>query len=140
MAAGKVLYIDPWTGVAGDMLLAALDTEKDGQALQEVLRQSVAALGLDPEIVTVTRADEAGVSALGLQVNEEGQPDFTTSTTFWRFWRTATWRPESRSAPRRPFVGWPRPRLKFMGQLPTTFTSMRWGRWILWSMSWELSR
>lgn len=77
MTAGKLLYIDPWTGVAGDMLICALlDTDRDGASLNGVLHDSIAALGLDPAIATVTRAAERGISSLSLQVNEEGQPDF----------------------------------------------------------------
>jgi hypothetical protein len=77
MAAGKLLYIDPWTGVAGDMLISALlDTDREGVSLDQVLRGSIAAVGLDPAIATVTRAAEGGISSLGLQVAEEGQPDF----------------------------------------------------------------
>ena len=62
MAERTVLYIDPWMGVAGDMLMAALlDTDRGGSHLETVLRQTLAAMGLDPAIVSLLRLSDQGI-------------------------------------------------------------------------------
>ena len=72
MAERTVLYIDPWMGVAGDMLMAALlDTDRGGSHLETVLRQTLAAMGLDPAIVSLLRLSDQGIECSAVQVREE---------------------------------------------------------------------
>jgi uncharacterized protein (TIGR00299 family) protein len=67
--AHPLLYLDPWSGISGDMLLAALlDTERDSGRLEAELRGAVAALGLDESIVRVSRDVEWGVACTRLTV------------------------------------------------------------------------
>jgi len=67
---GRVLYIDPWTGVSGDMLLGAmLHTDREDGALERVLRESLAAIGLDPNLLQVVPDVERGISCLRVRVN-----------------------------------------------------------------------
>lgn len=71
-----ILYLDPWAGVSGDMLLAALlDLDRGGDALEAVLRAAVAGLGLDHSLVQVTRDVEWGVTCTRVRVcDDEGAP------------------------------------------------------------------
>jgi pyridinium-3,5-bisthiocarboxylic acid mononucleotide nickel chelatase len=72
MAERKVLYIDPWMGVAGDMLMAALlDGDRGNGRLESVLRDAMAAMGLDPQIVSVRTEVDQGISCTGISVSEE---------------------------------------------------------------------
>ncbi len=72
LAERTVLYIDPWMGVAGDMLIAALlDTDRGGSRLEPVLRQALAAMGLDPAIVSVLREVDRGIECSAVRVREE---------------------------------------------------------------------
>lgn len=72
MAERTVLYIDPWMGVAGDMLMAALlDTDRGGSHLEPVLRQTLAAMGLDPAIVSVLREVDQGIECSAVRVRDE---------------------------------------------------------------------
>jgi uncharacterized protein (TIGR00299 family) protein len=72
MAERVVLYIDPWMGVAGDMLMAALlDTDRGGSHLEPILRRTLAAMGLDPAIVSVLREVDQGIECLAVRVREE---------------------------------------------------------------------
>lgn len=73
---GRIMYIDPWTGVSGDMLLAALaDAGADeGMAAETVVRQAVEGLGLDADVVEFERTVEKGVSCTRLIVHGEDHP------------------------------------------------------------------
>jgi pyridinium-3,5-bisthiocarboxylic acid mononucleotide nickel chelatase len=61
--ARRVLFLDPWGGVAGDMLLAALIDLREGDHLSQVLDQAVAAMRLPGVDVSVTEVREAGFRA-----------------------------------------------------------------------------
>lgn len=66
------LYLDPWTGVAGDMLMAALlDTDRGGDFLEPVLRRALAAMGLDPETVVIRSEVDHGIVCTGVSVRPE---------------------------------------------------------------------
>lgn len=68
----KILYIDPWTGISGDMMLGALlDTDRNGQRLEGVMRQVVAALGLRNESVKILRDVERGLACTRVRVHEK---------------------------------------------------------------------
>ena len=71
----NMLYLDPWTGVSGDMLLAALlDTDRDEGHLEAELRRTVAAMGLVTATVEVVRDVERGVSCTRVRVHDEDAP------------------------------------------------------------------
>ncbi len=66
----RILYIDPWAGVAGDMLIAALldlDQEVD---LEAVLRGTVGRLAVGEVGLEVERVRSRGIAATRLQVVE----------------------------------------------------------------------
>ena len=66
-----LLYLDPWAGVSGDMVLAALlDTGGPGLAAQDTLREVVEGLGLEGVEVRVERALEGGISCLRVRVEQ----------------------------------------------------------------------
>jgi len=66
-----ILYLDPWTGVSGDMVLAALlDTDREDGRLEARLRSAVAALGLGGTVIEVTRDVEWGVACTRTRVRE----------------------------------------------------------------------
>jgi uncharacterized protein (TIGR00299 family) protein len=68
---GSVLYIDPWSGVSGDMLLAALlDTDRESGWLETVLRSSVDALGLEGTTIEVIRDVERGIACTRVRVDD----------------------------------------------------------------------
>lgn len=68
-----VLYLDPWSGVSGDMLLAALlDVDREDGRLEAGLRRAVGALGLPEALVEVTRDVEWGVACTRVRVRDEG--------------------------------------------------------------------
>jgi uncharacterized protein (TIGR00299 family) protein len=68
--AGSVLYIDPWSGVSGDMLLAALlDADRQSGRLEVVLRTAVDALGLEGTTIEVLRDVERGVDCTRVRVD-----------------------------------------------------------------------
>lgn len=68
--SGEVLYLDPWAGVSGDMLLAALlDSDEQGGRLETVLRSVVDALGLEGTDLVVTREVERGVHCTRVRVD-----------------------------------------------------------------------
>jgi uncharacterized protein (TIGR00299 family) protein len=72
--AYPTLYLDPWSGISGDMLLAALlDTDRDSGRLEAELRGSVGALGLDESIVRVSRDVEWGVACTRVAVEDGGE-------------------------------------------------------------------
>ncbi len=63
---GRLMYVDGFSGAAGDMLLGAL---LDAGLPEEALRQALGSLGVGHEL-RVTRVQRAGVSALHVQVIE----------------------------------------------------------------------
>ncbi|GAB4248928.1 MAG: nickel pincer cofactor biosynthesis protein LarC [Thermoleophilia bacterium] len=71
----RLLYVDPWSGVAGDMLLGALLEVGDGlgAALEPVLRERVDALGLSGVEVVREKGVEGGFvcSRVRVEVREE---------------------------------------------------------------------
>ena len=66
----RLLYLDPWSGVAGDMILAALlDAAGDAASSAEAaLRAAVGRLGLGDVGLTVSRVRERGMSSLRVDV------------------------------------------------------------------------
>ncbi len=70
------LYLDPWTGVSGDMLLGALVAVLGPlEAGEEVLRRMADGLGLPASLLRVQEVVEKGVSAVRVSVAaEEGPP------------------------------------------------------------------
>jgi uncharacterized protein (TIGR00299 family) protein len=69
-----ILYLDPWSGVSGDMLLAALlDLDRDGGGLEAALRTAVGALGFDDSLVEVARDVEWGVACTRVRVRDQGE-------------------------------------------------------------------
>lgn len=68
--AGRLLYIDPWTGVSGDMLLGAmLHTDREDGGLERILRESLAAIGLEPSLLQVVPDVERGISCVRVRVS-----------------------------------------------------------------------
>jgi pyridinium-3,5-bisthiocarboxylic acid mononucleotide nickel chelatase len=71
--AETILYLDPWAGVSGDMLLAAfLDTDREDGRLEAELRRTVAGLGLREAIVEVERDVEWGIACTRVRVDDRG--------------------------------------------------------------------
>jgi uncharacterized protein (TIGR00299 family) protein len=71
--AQTILFLDPWSGVSGDMLLAALlDTDREDRRLESELRRAVAALGLDESVVEVAHDVEWGIACTRVRVRDEG--------------------------------------------------------------------
>ncbi|MBN1632041.1 MAG: nickel pincer cofactor biosynthesis protein LarC [Thermoleophilia bacterium] len=68
-----ILYIDPWSGISGDMLLAALlDCDRDGDRLADILRGAVDALRLEGARVDIRRDVEWGVACTRVVVDDGG--------------------------------------------------------------------
>ena len=68
-----ILYIDPWSGISGDMLLAALlDCDRDGDHLAGILLGAVGAMGLEGARVDIRRDVEWGVSCTRVTVDDGG--------------------------------------------------------------------
>lgn len=68
-----MLYLDPWTGVSGDMMLAALlDIDREGDRLAGVLTDAVAGLGLGEDVVEIVRDVERGVACTRVLVRDGG--------------------------------------------------------------------
>jgi uncharacterized protein (TIGR00299 family) protein len=69
--SGSVLYLDPWSGISGDMLLAALlDTDRESGRLEMVLRSAADALGLEGTTIEVVRDVEWGVACTRVRVDD----------------------------------------------------------------------
>jgi uncharacterized protein (DUF111 family) len=104
MAERTVLYIDPWMGVAGDMLMAALlDTDRGGSHLEPVLRRTLAAMGLDPAIVSVLREVDQGIECLAVRVREEDNAPLRHLSDLLRIVDASTLSPEVRERSRSAF-------------------------------------
>ena len=68
-ASQRVLFIDPWSGVSGDMMLGALlHMDDENKRLELRLRESLACIGLDPSVVEIVRAVERGISCVRVKV------------------------------------------------------------------------
>jgi uncharacterized protein (DUF111 family) len=68
---GLILYLDPWSGVSGDMLLAALlDADRQNGRLEVVLRSAVDALGLEGTTIEVTHDVEWGLDCTRVKVDD----------------------------------------------------------------------
>lgn len=71
MSTRRTLFLDPWSGISGDMFLASLiDSDSGNGRLELVLRETVAALGLDGVDVEIARDTEWGVRCTRLRVSE----------------------------------------------------------------------
>ncbi len=67
------MYLDPWSGISGDMTLSAL-LDAGGPDAEETLHAAVASLGLAGVKVAVDRVTEWGVSATRIDVLAEDAP------------------------------------------------------------------
>jgi uncharacterized protein (TIGR00299 family) protein len=77
--AHHVLYLDPWSGLSGDMLLGALlDAGRagpvDGERLEDMLREVVDSLQLAGVVIHVERGSEWGVRCTRVTVQSEESP------------------------------------------------------------------
>ncbi len=71
--SGRIIYLDPWSGLSGDMLLAGLlDSDRQGGRLEMVLRSTVDALGLEGTTVESVRGVEKGLECTRVRV-EDGE-------------------------------------------------------------------
>ena len=69
--SGSFLYLDPWSGISGDMLLAALlDADRESGRLEVVLRSTVDALGLEGTTIEVVRDVEWGLDCTRVRVDD----------------------------------------------------------------------
>ncbi|MBN1321070.1 MAG: nickel pincer cofactor biosynthesis protein LarC [Thermoleophilia bacterium] len=68
-----ILYLDPWSGISGDMLLAALvDAGREDGRLESELRGAIAGLGVSGVTVEVLRDVEWGMDCTRLRVDDGG--------------------------------------------------------------------
>lgn len=71
--ARTILYLDPWSGVSGDMLLASLvDSDRGEGRLEQTLHDTVKALGIPGAAVYVERGVEQGISCSRVTVDDGG--------------------------------------------------------------------
>ncbi len=71
----RILYLDPWSGAAGDMIVAALvEAAPPGVDARGVLDEAVRALGLPDLEVQVEKVAEHGLSAGRLHVRSQAAP------------------------------------------------------------------
>jgi uncharacterized protein (TIGR00299 family) protein len=76
MSLQRILYLDPWSGISGDMFLASLlDSDRGEGRLERVLKQTVAALGIEGIAVEVTRDSEWGVACTRVRVVDTATPE-----------------------------------------------------------------
>ncbi len=94
----RILYLDPWAGVSGDMLLAALlDLDSDGK-LEDVLRGTVGALGFDDSLLEVVRDVDWGVSCTRVRVHDEEMAPLRHLADMVRILEEASISPQVRDA------------------------------------------
>ncbi len=68
---GSILHLDPWSGISGDMLLAALlDADRVSGRAEVVLRSAVDALGLEGTSIEVVHDVEWGVDCTRVRVDD----------------------------------------------------------------------
>ncbi len=74
----RILFLDPWSGVSGDMLLGALlDLDSEG-TLEIALREAVDALGLPEARIEVRKGTSAGLACTRVEVVVSGSPPLRT--------------------------------------------------------------
>lgn len=71
--ARNLLYLDPWSGLSGDMMLAAL-LDAGGQAAESALHEAVASLDLKDTVVEITHSSEWGLACTRVNVRAEQSP------------------------------------------------------------------
>jgi pyridinium-3,5-bisthiocarboxylic acid mononucleotide nickel chelatase len=75
MSSQRIMFVDPWSGLSGDMFLASLvDSDRSEGRLERVLEQTVQALGIPDAGVRVNRDTEWGVACTRVQVDEGEAP------------------------------------------------------------------
>lgn len=75
--AQTMLYLDPWAGLSGDMLLGALlDSDRHEGRLEQVLRDTLAGLGVDPSLLEISVVTKCGVSCTYVKVRDEANAPF----------------------------------------------------------------
>ena len=76
MSNERILFVDPWSGISGDMFLAALvDSDRAEGRLERVLKDAVASLAIDGASVEVSRDTEWGVACTRISVLEGSAPE-----------------------------------------------------------------
>jgi uncharacterized protein (TIGR00299 family) protein len=74
----RILFLDPWSGASGDMLLGALlDLDSEG-TLEIALREAVDALGLPEARIEVRKGTSAGLACTRVDVVVSGSPPLRT--------------------------------------------------------------
>jgi pyridinium-3,5-bisthiocarboxylic acid mononucleotide nickel chelatase len=68
-----LLYLDPWSGLSGDMLLAAL-LDAGGDMAESALREAIDSLGLQDVAVEIRRDTEWGIRCTRVDVRAEQSP------------------------------------------------------------------
>ena len=69
----SLLFLDPWSGISGDMTLAAL-LDAGGADAAKVLQEAVASLGLAGVTVEIARVTEWGITCTHVDVRTEQSP------------------------------------------------------------------
>lgn len=76
--ARRILFLDPWSGVSGDMLLGALLDLDAGEMLETTLREAVGALGLPEAAIEVRKETSGGLACTRVDVVISGSPHSRT--------------------------------------------------------------
>jgi uncharacterized protein (DUF111 family) len=69
----NVLYLDPWSGISGDMTLSAL-LDLGGAAAEAALQAAVRSMDLNGVAVEVERTAEWGLACTRIKVLDEDAP------------------------------------------------------------------